>query len=49
MPATLVASFYGMNVTLPIAEKGWAWPAILGFMLLLVVSLWLIFKKKKML
>ena len=49
MPATLVASFYGMNVTLPIAEKGWAWPAILGFMVLLVLSLWFIFKKKKML
>lgn len=49
MPATLVASFYGMNVTLPIADKGWAWPAILGFMILLVLSLWVIFKKKKML
>jgi magnesium transporter len=49
MPATLVASFYGMNVTLPIADKGWAWPAILGFMVLLVLSLWVIFKKKKML
>lgn len=49
MPATLVASFYGMNVTLPVADRWWAWIAILGFMVLLVLSLWLIFKKKKML
>ncbi len=49
MPATLVASFYGMNVTLPLAAKGWAWPAILGFMVVLVLSIWLIFKRKKML
>lgn len=26
MPATLVASFYGMNVKLPFAEQWWAWP-----------------------
>ena len=49
MPATLVASFYGMNVQLPIADKWWAWMLILGFMGLLVLVLWLIFKKRKML
>lgn len=49
MPATLVASFYGMNVPLPIQERGWAWVAILGFMCLLVFCLWFVFKKKKML
>ncbi|MBO6169162.1 MAG: magnesium and cobalt transport protein CorA [Bacteroidales bacterium] len=49
MPATLVASFYGMNVTLPFAEKWWAWIAIALVMVFLVFSIWLIFKHKKML
>ena len=49
MPATLVASFYGMNVTLPFAEKWWAWPAIALLMVVLVVGIWLTFKFKKML
>ena len=49
MPATLVASFYGMNVTLPFAEKWWAWLAIAALMLLLVFGIWFIFKRKKML
>ena len=49
MPATLVASFYGMNVTLPFAEKWWAWLAIAALMLLLVLGIWFIFKRKKML
>ncbi|MBO4447664.1 MAG: magnesium and cobalt transport protein CorA [Bacteroidales bacterium] len=49
MPATLVASFYGMNVALPAQNKWWAWIAIFGFMLLLVFILWFVFKKKKML
>ncbi|MBR4809410.1 MAG: magnesium and cobalt transport protein CorA [Bacteroidales bacterium] len=49
MPATLVASFYGMNVTLPFAEKWWAWLAIALLMVMLVVGIWFIFKRKKML
>jgi magnesium transporter len=49
MPATLVASFYGMNVTLPFADKWWAWISIAALMALLIVSIWLIFKHKKML
>ena len=49
MPATLVASFYGMNVKLPIAEYWWAWLAILGLMLMLIIGLWIIFRRKKML
>ena len=49
MPATLVASFYGMNVKLPLASHGWAWMAILGLMLILVAGLWTIFRSKKML
>lgn len=49
MPATLVASFYGMNVKLPIADYWWAWLAILGLMVTLIVSFWIIFRRKKML
>ena len=49
MPATLVASFYGMNVTLPFAEKWWAWLAIFVLMACLAVAIWIIFKRKKML
>ena len=49
MPATLVASFYGMNVTLPFAEKWWAWLAIALLMALLIFGIWFIFKRKKML
>ena len=49
MPATLVASFYGMNVTLPFADKWWAWLALFLLMACLVVSIWIIFKRKKML
>lgn len=48
MPATLVASFYGMNVTLPLAEKWWAWIGIIVLMLLLVVGIWIIFRRRKM-
>ncbi|MBQ9476888.1 MAG: magnesium and cobalt transport protein CorA [Bacteroidales bacterium] len=49
MPATLVASFYGMNVTLPFADKWWAWVAISALMALLVVGIWFFFKRKRML
>lgn len=48
MPPTLVASFYGMNVSLP--GSGWklAWIAIFIFMVLLVLGVIYIFKKKNM-
>ncbi|MBQ1936471.1 MAG: hypothetical protein II355_01760 [Bacteroidales bacterium] len=49
MPATLVASFYGMNVSLPFAQSPWAYLIILGVMLFMVVGVWVIFKRKKML
>ena len=49
MPATLLASFYGMNVSLPFAGKWWAWLAISALMVLLIVGIWLVFRKKKML
>ena len=48
MPATLVASFYGMNVSLPFAGKAWAWIAILALMVVLLVSIWFVFRRKKM-
>ena len=49
MPATLVASFYGMNVKLPLADKWWAWTAIAAAMLCLILGLWFLFRKRKML
>ncbi len=49
MPATLVASFYGMNVTLPFAGSPLAWVFIVLLMAVLVLGIWLIFKHKKML
>ena len=49
MPATLVASFYGMNVSLPFDSRPWAWIVLLGLMLIIVAGAWIVFKKKKML
>jgi len=49
MPATLVASFYGMNVKLPLEGWQFAWLGIMGIMLVLVTGTWLIFRKKRML
>ena len=49
MPPTLVASFYGMNVELPGAGFKWAWAAILGFMILLIVGVVVVFKRRKLL
>jgi len=49
MPATLIASFYGMNVTLPFADKGWAWMGVVGLMIVFVLAIWYVFKRRKML
>lgn len=49
MPATLIASFYGMNVSLPFAGCRWAWIAILVLMALLICVFWILFKRKRML
>jgi len=50
MPATLVASFYGMNVRLPLARWEWAWMVIIAIMVLLMAAMiWYFFKRKKML
>ncbi len=49
MPPTLVASFYGMNVKLPLAEWPLAWLGILLFMLFLLGLVLFIFNRRKLL
>ncbi|MCQ2177242.1 MAG: hypothetical protein MJY41_04795 [Bacteroidales bacterium] len=49
MPATLIASFYGMNVRLPFGEMRFAWIGILALMTVILVATWMIFRHKKML
>jgi len=49
MPATLIASFYGMNVQLPFSDKWWTWIAIALLMVCLVLGFWYLFRKRKML
>lgn len=49
MPPTLVTSFYGMNVHLPIEGWRYAWIAIIGFMLISLVVILYIFRRKKLL
>lgn len=48
MPPTLIASVYGMNVSLPMTGTIWDFIIILGVMMLLVVALLVVFKKRKM-
>ena len=55
MPPTLIASFFGMNVRLPIigslspGDSPWNWIIIVGIMVLSFSLVWFIFKKKKLL
>ena len=55
MPPTLIASFYGMNVRLPMIgaddpnASPWNWIIIVGVMLMSFVVIWFIFKKRKLL
>lgn len=51
MPPTLITSFYGMNVKLPILPNDsiWNWVIILALMLISFVIILYIFKKRKML
>ena len=49
MPATLLASFYGMNVKLPFANFPLAWVGILLLMILMVVGVLIVFRRRKML
>ena len=49
IPPTLVASFYGMNVSLPITGTSWDWLIIFGIMIVSFGIFLFIFKKRKML
>ena len=49
MPPTLVASFYGMNVALPLSDKSWSWVLICGFMIFSLAIILYLFKRRKML
>lgn len=51
MPPTLIASFYGMNVKLPILDTfgPWDWIIVAGLMLVSVTVVYIIFKVKKLL
>ena len=49
MPATLIASFYGMNVKLPFDGFRFAWLGIFALMVIIVAAAWWIFHRKKML
>lgn len=50
MPPTLIASFYGMNVRLPIigTTGHWDWIIVIGLMLISVLAVYVIFKRKKL-
>ena len=47
MPATLIASFYGMNVTLPFASFKLAWVGILALMIIILLAVIFVFRHKK--
>lgn len=49
MPPTLVASFYGMNVSLPLSGKWWAYLFVLGIMILSLAVVLFLFKRRRML
>ena len=48
MPATLVASFYGMNVSLPFENWPYTWICVLAVMILIVIAVVFLFKKKRL-
>ena len=48
MPPTLIASFYGMNIQLPLVGGVWDMIIVLGAMLLIVLTVFLFFRRKKM-
>ncbi|MCI6427945.1 MAG: magnesium and cobalt transport protein CorA [Rikenellaceae bacterium] len=51
MPPTLIASFYGMNVALPIipCDSPWNWVIIITMMIISVLIVFLLLKRKKLL
>ncbi len=48
MIPTLLASLYGMNVTLPFQEQSWAFWGILAVAVTISISAWVIFRVKKL-
>ena len=48
MPPTLIASIYGMNIQLPLVGGIWDMFIVLGAMLLIVLCVFLFFRRKKM-
>jgi len=48
MPPTLIASIYGMNIQLPLVGGAWDMFIVLGAMLLIVLLVFLFFRRKKM-
>ena len=49
MPPTLIASFYGMNVSLPMTGTFWDWIIILVLMVVSFLIILFIFRYRKML
>ena len=51
MPPTLIASFYGMNVALPIipCDSPWNWVIIISMMIISVLIVFFLHKRKKLL
>ena len=51
MPPTLIASFYGMNVALPIipCDSPWNWVIIISMMIISVLIIFFLHKRKKLL
>lgn len=51
MPPTLIASFYGMNVVLPIipCDSPWNWVIIISMMIISVLIVFFLLKRKKLL
>ncbi len=49
MPPTLIASFYGMNVVLPMTDTFWDWIIIVSLMIVSFFVILFIFKSRKML
>ncbi|MDA8886167.1 magnesium/cobalt transporter CorA [Bacteroidia bacterium] len=48
IPISFVAGFYGMNfVNIPELEIKWAYPAVISFMLIIVITILFYFKKKR--
>ena len=48
MPLTLITSWYGMNFRyMPELNMPWAYPAVLGLCIVIVVICLIVFRKKK--